>query len=39
MTDIKLLLLHSYTWNHLTVWKNELLHVLNVIYKLYIYKS
>ena len=43
MTDIKLLLLHSNTWNHLTVRKTELRFILkcyqqNVFRFIYIFK-
>ena len=47
MTDVKLLLLHSNTWNHLTVCKNELRLVeicyqqnefINHIYLVHMYK-
>ena len=39
MTDVKLLLLHSNTWNHLTVFKNKWAQALLKMLTKCVYKS
>ena len=36
MTDGKLLVLHSNTWNHFIVWKNELRLIIHYIFDIYV---